>query len=120
MLNTQVSAIIGDDHVTGVRVKGEEGETAHDAGAIIVAIGFEPHSQHVAGVVDIDPQGRITIDHACRTSADGIFAAGDCTNVPYQQIVISAGEGAKAALSAYRYLQEKDGKRVAQVDWGYV
>lgn len=119
-LNTQVSAILGEERVAGLRVNGERGEETLAADAVVIAIGFEPRTVHFSEVVDADAQGRIVIDHECRTSMRGIFAAGDCTTVPYQQIVISAGEGAKAALSACRYLRNKDGKRGLLVDWGYV
>ena len=119
-LNTTVGAILGDERVIGISVNTGSEENTLDVDAVVIAIGFEPRSSVYAAVVDCDEQGRIIIDHSCTTSAEGIFAAGDCTTVPYQQIVISAGEGAKAALSAYRYLLEKDGKRSIRVDWGFV
>ena len=51
------------------------------------------------------------------TSAEGIFAAGDVTDVPYKQAVISAGQGSIAALSAYNYIQKLRGKPVSKTDW---
>jgi alkyl hydroperoxide reductase subunit AhpF len=58
----------------------------------------------VKGVVDLDEQGRIIVDSACRTSVPGLFAAGDVTNSYAEQVLIAVGEGAKASLSAYEYL----------------
>ena len=58
----------------------------------------------VDGVVELSPYNEIIINERCETSEPGIFAAGDVTTVPYKQIVISMGEGAKASLSAFDYL----------------
>ena len=59
----------------------------------------------------------IIITPNCETSVSGIFAAGDVTTVSYKQIVISAGEGSKAALQAYLYLQKKRGQKGVVIDW---
>lgn len=71
---------------------------------VFVQIGLVPNSQFMEGVVDMSKYGEIVIDTKCNTSAPGIFAAGDVTTVPYKQIVISMGEGAKASLAAFEYL----------------
>ena len=71
---------------------------------VFVQIGLVPNSQFIEGVVDMSKYGEIVIDTKCNTSAPGIFAAGDVTTVPYKQIVISMGEGAKASLAAFEYL----------------
>ena len=71
---------------------------------IFVQIGLLPNSAFLNGVVERTQHGEIIIDEKCQTSAPGIFAAGDVTTVPYKQIVISMGEGAKASLSAFDYL----------------
>jgi alkyl hydroperoxide reductase subunit F len=63
-----------------------------------------PNSQMVAGLVDLDEQGRIKVDCGSRTNIPGIFAAGDVTSGFAEQVLIAVGEGAKAALSAYEYL----------------
>jgi alkyl hydroperoxide reductase subunit F len=68
-----------------------------------------PNSEWLGDVVKRSPYGEIEIDHRCETSVPGIFAAGDVTTVPYKQIVISMGEGSKAALSAFDYLIRADG-----------
>ncbi len=71
---------------------------------IFVQIGLLPNSAFLNGVVERTQHGEIIIDEKCQTSAPGIFAAGDVTTVPYKQIVIAMGEGAKASLSAFDYL----------------
>jgi len=57
--------------------------------------------------VDLNDQGEVIVDCLCRTSVEGLYGAGDVTTVPHKQIIIAAGEGAKAALSAYSYLIDK-------------
>ena len=57
-----------------------------------------------AGTLERNAWNEIVVDSRCRTSAEALFAAGDCTDVPYKQIVIALGEGAKAALSAFDWL----------------
>lgn len=71
---------------------------------VFVQIGLVPNSAFISDLVDVNRMGEIVIDDKCQTSAEGIFACGDVTTVPYKQIVISMGEGAKASLSAFEYL----------------
>lgn len=71
---------------------------------IFVQIGLVPNSDFLGGIVERTKFGEIIIDEKCQTTEPGIFAAGDVTTVPYKQIVISMGEGSKAALSAFDYL----------------
>lgn len=71
---------------------------------IFVQIGLLPNTGWLKGTLELTRFGEIVIDPRCATSAPGIFAAGDATTVPYKQIVIAIGEGAKAALSAFDYL----------------
>jgi alkyl hydroperoxide reductase subunit F len=102
----QVIRIEGKDRVTGVVVKNRENEAEEklDANGIFVEIGLLPNNESVKNLVELNEQGEVIVDCSCRTSIEGLFAAGDVTTVPHKQIVISAGEGAKAALSAYNYL----------------
>lgn len=74
---------------------------------IFIEIGLIPNSKAFEGIVAMNQYKEILIDCACKTSVDGIFAAGDVTTVPYKQIIIAAGEGAKAALSACDYILNK-------------
>lgn len=71
---------------------------------VFVQIGLVPNSEFVEGIVERTPYGEIAINEKCQTSEQGIYAAGDVTTVPYKQIIISMGEGAKASLSAFEYL----------------
>ncbi len=71
---------------------------------VFVQIGLVPNSQPVKELVEVTPHGEIVVDAKGQTSVDGIFACGDVTTVPYKQIIISMGEGAKAALAAFEYL----------------
>ena len=95
--NGQVTGLEYEDRATGdVKVQSLDG--------IFVQIGLLPNSQVVDGVVELSAYNEIIINERGETSEPGIFAAGDVTTVPYKQIVISMGEGAKASLSAFDYL----------------
>ena len=71
---------------------------------IFVQIGLLPNTDWLKGTLDLSPRGEIEIDCRGQTSLPGVFAAGDCTTVPYKQIIIAMGEGAKASLGAFDYL----------------
>ena len=71
---------------------------------IFVQIGLVPNTEWLKGALALTPRGEIEVNAKCETSVPGIFAAGDATTVPYKQIIIAAGEGAKASLSAFDYL----------------
>ncbi|PIE43474.1 MAG: alkyl hydroperoxide reductase subunit F [Gammaproteobacteria bacterium] len=74
---------------------------------VFVQIGLVANSKFVQGVIELTPYGEVTVNEKCQTSADGIYACGDVTTVPYKQIIIAMGEGAKASLSAFEYLLVK-------------
>jgi alkyl hydroperoxide reductase subunit F len=78
-----------------------------EADAFFVEVDLVPQSEIVAHLVTRDKRGRIKVDSRNRTSAEGLFAAGDVTDVISEQVLISVGEGAKAALAAYEYLLER-------------
>jgi thioredoxin reductase (NADPH) len=84
---------------------------------IFVEIGYEVKTDTVKDLVKLNKNNEIIVNVFCETSHPGIFAAGDVTDVPYKQIVIAAGEGAKAGMSAYNYLQKMNGKDVIIGDW---
>lgn len=84
---------------------------------VFVEIGYVVKADFIKGLVDVDAQNQIVISANNETSLPGMFAAGDVTTVTYKQIVISAGEGSKAALQAYKYLQQKRGKPAIMIDW---
>ena len=71
---------------------------------VFVQIGLVPNSQFLEGVVTLSKHNEVEIDERCKTSVEGIYACGDVTTVPYKQIIVAAGEGAKASLSAFEYL----------------
>ncbi len=105
MEGCQVVEIKGDEFARGVVVKDDAGKTIElMADGTFIEMSLVPNSQMVAGLVDMDEQGRIMVDCACRTNVPGLFAAGDATNGYAEQVLIAVGEGAKAALSAYEYL----------------
>ncbi|WP_065218617.1 MULTISPECIES: alkyl hydroperoxide reductase subunit F [Butyricimonas] len=102
--NSQTLEITGNgEKVTGIRVKDREtGEVRVIAlDGIFVQIGLVPNSGAFREVVETNRPGEIVIDARCRTNIPGIYAAGDVSSVPYKQIIIAMGEGAKAALSAF-------------------
>ena len=106
MTGTEIVEILGEERVAGIMVRSvADGKVSKiDVEGIFVEVGLQPNSELFRDMVKRNGKGEIEIDSLCRTSAPGVFAAGDVTAVPYKQIVIAAGEGAKAALSAYDYL----------------
>jgi len=103
--NAQVLAIEGEKFVTGIKIKGEAREETLPVQGIFVEIGLMPNSDFAEDLAKND-FGEIKVDCHNRTNIEGIFAAGDVTDVPEKQIIIAAGEGAKASLSAFRYLAQ--------------
>lgn len=105
-VETQVEEIYGENHTKGLKATIKAtGETIDiKADGIFIEIGMIPNSSLVTDLVNINPRNEVIIDSQCKTSAQGIFAAGDVTDVPYKQIIVAAGEGAKAALSANTYI----------------
>jgi alkyl hydroperoxide reductase subunit F len=104
IVSAQTTEIIGNgEKVTGIRVKDRKTDTENviNLDGIFVQTGLVPNSSVVKDIVNTNRAGEIEIDAHCRTNKQGIYAAGDVTNIPYKQIIISMGEGAKAALSAF-------------------
>ena len=77
------------------------------ADGIFIQIGLDPNTEPIKNIARLTDYGEMKIDCSCRSNIEGLFGAGDVTTVPYDQIIISAGEGAKAALAAYDYLVYK-------------
>ncbi|MDR0701690.1 MAG: FAD-dependent oxidoreductase, partial [Azoarcus sp.] len=102
----QTTEVTGADKVDGLLYKDRAtGETHRiDLEGIFVQIGLLPNTDFVRETVELSKSGEIVIDTRGQTSVPGIFAAGDCTTVPYKQIIIAMGEGAKASLSAFDHL----------------
>ncbi|MBA4758678.1 alkyl hydroperoxide reductase subunit F [Sphingosinicella sp.] len=99
--------VLGDGQkVTALTYKDRNSDALHqiELEGIFVQIGLVPNTEWLKDAVALSPRGEIEVDHRGETSQAGIFGAGDCTTVPYKQIVIAMGEGSKAALSAFDYL----------------
>ena len=103
MNEAQVVAILGDKFVNAIKIKTKDGEKEIPVQGIFVEIGLIPNSGF-AKVLDKNENNEIKVDSHNHTDIPGIFAAGDVTDVPEKQIIIAAGEGAKATLGAFRYL----------------
>ena len=107
--NTETEEILGEDHVTGVRVRNNQtGEvTEIPIAGFFVAIGHTPNTQLFAGVLDMEDSGYlITEGKTSRTNVPGVFASGDAQDHVYRQAITAAGTGCMAALDAERYLGE--------------
>ena len=105
--NAQTTEITGDgSKVNGIRYKDRATGTEHhvELAGVFVQIGLVPNTEFLKSTVELSKFGEIVVDAKGHTNVPGVFAAGDCTTVPYKQIVIAAGEGAKAALSAFDHL----------------
>ena len=100
--------IAGAETVTGMRIRdlksGQEMDLKVEG--VFVEIGLTPNSDFVRGLLTLNELGEIMVNCSCETSVPGLYAAGDVTNVPAKQIVVAAGEGAKAALQAHQFLQK--------------
>jgi len=106
-VNAQTTEITGaDGKVNGLSYKDRaSGEVKHvELEGVFVQIGLVPNTEFLKGTVELSRFGEIVVDAKGHTNVPGVFAAGDCTTVPYKQIVIAAGEGSKAALSAFDHL----------------
>jgi thioredoxin reductase (NADPH) len=107
--STAIEEIFGDDSVAGVRLRDLTSRTVreHAVKGVFVYVGLEPNSAFVRGVVAVDPAGHIDTDIMMRTSVPGIFAAGDIRAHSVAQLASVAGDGATAAIAAWRYLKER-------------
>jgi alkyl hydroperoxide reductase subunit F len=106
-VNAQTTEITGDgSKVNGLSFKDRVSGAEHSVPleGVFVQIGLVPNTEFLKGTVELSKFGEIVVDAKGHTNVPGVFAAGDCTTVPYKQIIIAAGEGSKAALSAFDYL----------------
>ncbi|MBU9382861.1 alkyl hydroperoxide reductase subunit F, partial [Burkholderia gladioli] len=109
--SAQTTELLGDGQKLGslVYLERETGETKRiDLEGVFVQIGLVPNTEWLKGTIELSKHGEIVVDARGATSIPGVFAAGDVTTVPYKQIVIAVGEGAKASLSAFDYLIRQD------------
>jgi thioredoxin reductase (NADPH) len=115
----QIQEILGEKLLTGLKLlhldSGQQSELALDG--LFVELGYVVDSHLVQNIVNLDQQQQIIVDENQQTSIPGMFAAGDATHSDYKQAVISAGEGAKAALACYDWLMRKQGGVGLTSDW---
>ena len=103
----QTDKILGKNEVEGVVIKDlKTGALKQlDVSGVFIEIGLVPNSDMAKDLVKLNQLGEVPVNSSCETEVPGFFAAGDVTNAPEKQIIIAAGEGAKAALTAHRYLR---------------
>jgi alkyl hydroperoxide reductase subunit F len=107
ILETKIVEIKGEQLVNGITAEDKSGNTIEiPIDGVFVEIGYLPNNELAKGLVDLNDHGEVKVNLRGETSLPGLFAAGDVTDVPYKQIVISAGDGAKAALSANDYINK--------------
>ena len=107
IMNALTTEVTGDgEKMNGLFYKDRATEALHhlEMEGVFVQIGLLPNTAWLKGTVNLSKHGEIEIDARCQTSVPGVFAAGDATTVPYKQIIIAMGEGAKASLSAFDHL----------------
>ena len=106
LTNAQTTEITGDQTVNGLVYKDRASNDLHTVAldGVFIQIGLVPNTDWLKGVVELSKHGEIVVDAKGQTSVPGVFAAGDATTVPFKQIIIAAGDGAKAALGAFDHL----------------
>ncbi len=104
--SAQTTEVTGTDKVNGLVYKDRKTDEVHrlELEGIFVQIGLLPNTDFLKGTLELTRFGEVIVDAKAQTSVPGVFAAGDCTTVPYKQIIIAMGEGSKAALSAFDHL----------------
>lgn len=101
----RITALQGDQFLTGITIRDDNGtEQTISIDRLFVEIGWQPNTGMLKDLVTLNERGEVAIDLNCHTNVPGIFAAGDVTSVKNKQIIIAAGEGAKAALEAHEYV----------------
>ncbi|MFA7286161.1 MAG: FAD-dependent oxidoreductase [Patescibacteria group bacterium] len=111
LTNAEIKKVSGDTFLTSITytVDGAKEERELPVSGLFIEIGSVPNSEPVASLVDLDKAKQVVVNpRTCATSQAGIFSAGDVTDDPFKQNNISAGDGVKAALSAYYYLMEQE------------
>jgi len=102
----KVKEIKGDDRVESITIEALDGGQIKSLSVegVFIEVGLVPNSEFAASLVKLNQAGEVVVDCGNRTNIPGLFAAGDVSSVPEKQIIIAAGEGAKATLTAYQYL----------------
>lgn len=105
ILSHTVERVLGDNAFEGIVIKGDEGEKELKADGMFVAIGLSPATKQFESLTALDKWGYIIADEGCTTDTEGIFVAGDCRTKAIRQISTAAADGAIAALSAVKYIE---------------
>ena len=105
--NAKTTEVIGEQFVTGVKYEQNGKEKSLDVEGIFVEIGHIRNTEFVKDLVELNENKEIVVDKTGKTSVDGIYAAGDITDLPGKQSIIAAGDGSRALLSAFGYLSKK-------------
>jgi thioredoxin reductase (NADPH) len=113
--NTEVAEVLGDDVVSGLRLRdtetGEEREEGFDG--LFVAIGYRPNTEVFQPWLEVDEKGYLVVTDETHSRIDGVFIAGDAHDHRYRQAVTAAGDGCKAAIDAERWLESQGIAEVA-------
>ena len=114
LLNSEIKEIKGEEKVKNIVVINKElsKKTEIAVDGVFVEVGRVASVNLVNGLVELNEKNEIVVDEKCASKTEGLFVAGDVTQVPFKQITIASGQGTIAALAAYQYLQLKDGKNV--------
>ena len=107
--NSKVKSIQGDKFVNQIQIDHDGKDVPINIEAIFINIGYKPAVKFIKDTVRLNSKDEIIVDTSNSTSIKGIFAAGDCTDIAYKQIIVAAGHGASAALSANNYLLKTNG-----------
>lgn len=106
LTSSLIKEIKGEDFVKGIIVEKEKKIEEISVDGVFITIGLVPATSFLENLVDFSEKGEIKIDpRSCATKTQGLFAAGDVTDIKYKQIIIAASEGAKSALSCYFFLE---------------
>lgn len=117
ILNSEIKEIVGQDKVEKVIVKNNKDNTEQEfpVDGVFIEVGRIAHTDLVKDLVNRNEFNQILVNEKCETNMEGMFAAGDVTQVPFKQITIACGQATIAALAAYQYLQAKSGGEVKMV-----
>ena len=116
---SRVVEVKGDKNVAAVQIEDSRNKERREipVDGLFVEMGYVAKTDFLKDIVELNDRKEIIIDKECATSHSGIFAAGDITDVPFKQAVISAGQGAIAALAAYNHVQRLRGGSIVRADW---
>ena len=106
--NTKTTKILGGKFVTGIEIEEKGKKKVIPVQGVIVEIGRIPNTEFANGLVAMDDHGHVIVDKFCKTNVDGVYAAGDCTDIHEYQFCISGGMGCLALLQSARTLQKTE------------